>query len=326
MTSYNYIEIKNYLLKKSITIESKNKDSEKFESLNSIIDAKKNDIIFFNDSKYLPFLKLTKAKACFIKSENVDLLPNNCLPILVENPYLAFAHLSNLFFDSFESNGKISKNSFIKKNTKIGKNVQINSFATINENVLINENVIVSENAVIGPNVTIDDNTFIGPNCSISNAKIGKNCFIKSNVVIGGGGFGFESRTKVTFQHFGFVEIGNEVHIGSSSTIDRANFGSTTIGDGSRLDNLIQIAHNVKIGKNAIIAAQCGIAGSTVIGDNLLVGGQTAISGHLNIGNNVTIAGKSGVTKNLKDHSIVAGFPAVDIKKWKINTIKFNKL
>ena len=162
-------------------------------------------------------------------------------------------------------------------------------------------------------------------NTNFSICKIGNNCNIKSNSVIGGKGFGFEEKNKVPIEHFGDVLIGDNSYIGSNTTIDRAVFDSTKIGSFSHIDNLVQIAHNVELGKHSIIAAQVGIAGSTVIGDNVKIGGQAGISGHLNIGNNVTIAGKSGVTKNLKDNAIVAGFPAIDIKKWKLNIIKFNR-
>ena len=145
--------------------------------------------------------------------------------------------------------------------------------------------------------------TYISDSAKIkNNVKIGHNCSINDNVL-----------------------IGDNSYIGSCTTIDRAVFDSTIIGEFSHIDNLVQIAHNVVLGKHSIIAAQVGIAGSTVIGDNVKIGGQAGISGHLSIGHNVTIAAKSGVTKNLKDNAIVAGFPAIDIKKWKLNTIKFNR-
>jgi len=178
---------------------------------------------------------------------------------------------------------------------------------------------------VIGPNVVIGQGTRIMSNCVINNAFLGENCLIQHGAIIGGKGFGFTPRQKIDIKHIGNVIIGNNVDIGSNTTIDRAVFDSTIIGDFSHIDNLVQIAHNVILGKHTIIAAQVGIAGSTVIGDNVKIGGQAGVSGHLNIGNNVTIAAKSGVTKNLKDNSIVAGFPAIDIKKWKLNTIKFNR-
>ena len=160
----------------------------------------------------------------------------------------------------------------------------------------------------------------------MQNCTIGSDCLIKSGAVIGGTGFGFDPKSKIKINHIGNVVIGDNCNIGSNTTIDRAVFDSTIISKNSFIDNLVQIAHNVFIGEGAIIAAQSGIAGSTTIGDNVVIGGQTGISGHLTIGNNVQIAAKSGVTKNIKDNSVIAGFPAVDIKKWKISNIKLNKL
>ena len=149
-----------------------------------------------------------------------------------------------------------------------------------------------------------------------------ENCIIKSGARIGGSGFGFEMKSKQKIYHNGNVVIGKDSSIGANTTIDRAVFDSTSIGDFSNIDNLVQIAHNVNIGNFAVIAAQVGIAGSTIIGDNIKIGGQAGISGHLIIGNNVTIAAKSGVTKNLSDNEIVAGFPAKDINIWKKEVIQ----
>ena len=324
--TYTIKDIKNYLKNFSIKIDSTLSDNEIIDNINSITEATKNDLIFFNDSKLLEFLKNNKAKACLINKDYKVNLPKSCTPIFVDNPYLVFTHLTNLFFKPIESNGIIGQYVNISNDSKIESNVQINNFATIGKNVFLDKNVIISENTVIGPNVSLGKNSFVGPNSFISNSKIGSECIIKSNVSIGERGFGFATKEKVTFQHFGNVLIDKNVHIGSNTCIDRATFGSTMIGEGSRLDNLIQIAHNVSIGKNAVIAASVGIAGSTSIGDNIIIGGQAGISGHLKIGNNVTVAARSGVTKNILDNSVVSGFPAIDIKKWKKNIIKFNKL
>ena len=148
------------------------------------------------------------------------------------------------------------------------------------------------------------------------------NCIIQSGARIGGTGFGFEMKTKQKIYHSGDVLIGKDTSIGSNTTIDRAVFDTTRIGEFSNIDNLVQIAHNVIIGNYAVIAAQVGVAGSTIIGKNVTIGGQAGISGHLIIGDNVTIAAKSGVTKNIVDNKIVAGFPAKDIKLWKKEIIK----
>jgi len=328
LTHYKKItlkEIKNFLKNFSINISTNIQSDEIFFGIDSIKKASEKDIIFYNDFKYLSQLKETKAKACLVTKEDSNLLPETCRAIIVNNPYLSFACLSNLFKEDEKSNGVISDNTFIQNNVNISKNVQIDSFTSIFHDTTIGCNVIIGPNCCIGPYVDIKDNTIINSNTILLNCKIGNSCNIKSNSVIGGKGFGFEEINKVPIQHFGDVVIGDNSYIGSNTTIDRAVFDSTIIGEFSHIDNLVQIAHNVVIGKHSIIAAQVGIAGSTIIGDNVKIGGQAGISGHLNIGNNVTIAAKSGVTKNLKNNVIVAGFPAIDIKKWKLNTIKFNK-
>ena len=328
MTHYKkntFEEIKNFLENFSINISTNIKSDEIFFGINSITKASVKNITFYNDYKYLLQLKDTKAKACLITKEDSNLLPTSCSAIIVDDPYLSFACLSNLFKDDEKSSGVISDNTFIQNNVNISKNVQIDSFTSILNDSKIGRNVKIGSNCCIGPYVDIKDNTIIQSNTVLSNCIIGNNCNIKSSSVIGGKGFGFEEKNKIPIEHFGNVVIGDNSYIGSSTTIDRAVFDSTIIGDFSHIDNLVQIAHNVVLGKHSIIASQVGIAGSTVIGDNVKIGGKAGISGHLNIGNNVTIAAKSGVTKNLKDDATVAGFPAIDIKKWKINTIKFNR-
>lgn len=318
-----YIDIKNLLLKNSLEFNSEISDDELFLNLKSISNSSSEDLSFFSNLKYLNELKIIKAKACLIEDKYKEYLPDNCKPIIVKDPYLAFALISSLFNnENFRSNGIISENSIINKQSKIKNNVQINQFSTVHENTDIHENVYIGSNSNIGPNVIINSNTIIHDNVSISNAVIMENCIIKSGARIGGTGFGFEIKTKQKIYHSGNVIIGKNSAIGSNTTIDRAVFDSTIVGDFSNIDNLVQIAHNVTIGNFATIAAQVGIAGSTAIGNYVTIGGQAGISGHLVIGDNVTIAGKSGVTKNIPNNSIIAGFPAKDIKLWKKEVIR----
>ena len=321
----NISKINDLLLENSISYSTNLNEQDLFESINSINEADSNSLIFLINDKYLSLLSKTKAKCCVLKNEFLDYLPKNIKYITVEDPYLALACLSNLFVKKRNSNGIISKNAIIQENVKIENNVQIDDFTNIYSHTIIQNNVIIESNCTIGPNVHIENNVRISSNSSISNCIIGENTVIKSGVVIGSEGFGFEINTKKRIKHLGNVVIGKNCYIGSNTTIDRAVLESTLISDNSNLDNLIQIAHNVKIGKNAVIAAQVGIAGSSVIGNNVKIGGQAGISGHLSIGDNVTIAAKSGVTKNLENNQVVAGFPAIDIKKWKKNIIKLNK-
>ena len=299
MTHYKKItleEIKNFLENFSIRISTNIKSDEIFFGINSLKSASVKDITFYKNYKYLLQLKDTKAKACLITKNDSNLLPKNCDAIIVDNPYLCFAYLSNLFKEEEKSNGVISDSAFIQKNVKLSKNVQIDSFTSIFHNSKIGCNVLIGPSCTIGPYVDIKDNTIIHSNTILSNCIICENCKIKSSSVIGGKGFGFDDKNKVPIEHFGNVVIGDNSYIGANTTIDRAVFDSTIIGDFSHIDNLVHIAHNVVLGKHSIIAAQVGIAGSTVIGDNVKIGGQAGISGHLNIGKNVTIAAKSGVT------------------------------
>ena len=322
----SYLDIKNLLISYNINPISDLKNNDLFTSFNSINNANNTELTFFNDTSQLKVLQNTRAKACLINKKDIEQLPKSTVPILVENTYKSFAILSNLFSSTIESNGIISEHSICHSNSTIKQNVQINPFVEIGDNCKINENVIIHSNSQIGPNVIIGANSIIYSNSNLQNCIIGSNCIIKSGAVIGGTGFGFDPKSKIRINHFGNVVIGDNCNIGSNTTIDRAVFDSTVISKNSFIDNLVQIAHNVIIGEEAIIAAQTGIAGSTVIGDNVIIGGQAGIAGHLIIGRNVQIAAKSGVTKNIADNSIVAGFPAIDIKKWKISNIKFYKL
>ncbi len=323
MSNIKYIEIKNLLERNSIEVISKFSNEETFLNISTIINSSKNDLTFFSNPIYINDLKKIKAKACLIEPKYSNLLPNSCEPIIVQDPYLALALISNMINkNNLQSNGVISKYSSINSKCKLHKNVQINPFTSINENTEIYDNVIIGSNVNIGPNVIIRKNVIINDNVSISNSIIMENCEIKSGARIGGTGFGFEEKTKTKIHHSGNVLIKKNTSIGSNTTIDRAVFDSTIIGEFSNIDNLVQIAHNVTIGDYAIIAAQVGIAGSTNIGNYVKIGGQAGISGHLNIGNKVIIAGKSGVTKNIPDNKIIAGFPAKDIRLWKKEIIK----
>ena len=252
-------------------------------------------------------------------------LNNSCAPIIVEDPYLAYALVSNFAYPSNKSNGRIHDSVNISSLSTIDHNVQINANVIIKDNCKINKEVIIHENVVIGPDVNIGENSIIMPNCTLSNTTIGKNCLIQSGSVIGDKGFGFTPDEKIQIKHIGNVIIGTNVDIGSNTTIDRGTIGSTVISDNCRIDNLVQIAHNVQIGKSTIIAAQVGISGSTKIGAQCIIGGQAGFAGHLTIGNNVKVAGKSGVTKNIGDNCIIGGFPARDIKIWKKSIVKLYK-
>jgi UDP-3-O-[3-hydroxymyristoyl] glucosamine N-acyltransferase len=313
----SYSDIVSYLNNYSIDVVSDIPKNKLIYGISSINGSDANFITFYSNSEYDNFINKTKAYGCLIKDMNKHMLPKNCFPIIVKDPYLTFAYLSNFFYPSDISNNSINKFSSIDHTFTKGKNIEIRNFVTIKKNVNISDNCIIGDNCVIGPNVIMGKNTHILPNTTISNTIIGDKCLIQSGTVIGDRGFGFTSNEKIEIRHIGNVIIGNNVHIGSNTAIDRATLESTIIEDNVRIDNLVQLAHNVLIGKNTIIAGQCGIAGSTKIGKNCKIGGQVGITGHIKIGDNVVIAAKSGVTKNIRSNSTVAGFPAIDIKLWK---------
>ncbi len=323
MKKIKFIDIKNKLRDNSISISSNLSDDAVFNKINTLSNSTRSDLTFFSNIKYQNVLKNVQAKACLIEDKYINLLPNYCEPIIVDNPYLSLALISNLFNnETIQSNGIISEKSVVNSKTKIKTNVQINPFSIVYQNCEIFENVYIGSNTSIGPNVKINKNVIIHDNVSISNSIIMDNCEIKSGSRIGGTGFGFELQTKEKIFHSGNVLIGKNSTIGSNTTIDRAVFDSTKIGEFSNIDNLVQIAHNVVIGDFAAIAAQVGIAGSTTIGKYVKIGGQVGVAGHLIIGDNVTIAGKSGVTKNIPHNKTIAGFPAKDINVWKKELIK----
>ena len=306
-------------------------DSEiKLNNIAKIEYAKKGDITFLSNKKYLPWLKKTKA-SLIIVNKDFDIKMYKSLNFLcVEDSYLAFNQLLQLFNQVKKNQPEISEYSLVQKSSSIGKNVHIGNFSVIGNNCNISDSVVINDNVTIGNNITIGSNTILNAGVRVyDDTKIGDNCIIHSNSVIGCDGFGFAPNNDgeyIKTPQIGNVIIGNNVEIGSCTTIDRATIGSTIIEEGVKIDNLVQIAHNVEIGKNTVIAAQSGVAGSTKIGKNCQIGGQVGFSGHLNIGNNVKINGGSGVFSNLKDNSVVRGNPAFDASLFNRSYVYFKNL
>ena len=300
-------------------------------SLAKIEEGKKGDLCFLSNEKYTPHIYTTKASVVIVNSSFNPEKEISATLIKVEDAYTSFSQLLELYNKMQFNKVGISEKSDIDKNSTIGKDVFIGSFTSISEGVKIGGNVKIHSNCFIGENVSIADNTIIFPNVSIyHDCKIGKNNIIHSGVVIGSDGFGFapdEDNNYAKISQIGNVTIGDDVEIGANTTIDRATMGSTKIGNGVKLDNLIQIAHNVEIGECTVIAAQAGVAGSSKIGKNCMIGGQTAVSGHLTIADEVKIAGQSGIASSIKEvGKIVQGPMAFDIRDFQRSYIIFKKL
>lgn len=280
-------------------------------AINTLQDATKKEISFLDNKRYVNSLKETKAGAVFIKKEFVELLPKGVFAIVSESPYLSMAKASKYFEKPLI---RISKKATVSKSATVQNSVHIGNGAYIEEDVVILSNVHVGENVSIG------EGSIIHPNVTIYNdSVIGKHSIIHAGSVIGSDGFGY-AHTKqgqhVKIYHNGRVVLEDDVEIGANVAIDRAVFGETIIKKGSKIDNLVQIAHNCEIGEQNIIVSQVGISGSCKLGKNVTMGGQSATAGHLEIGDGATIAARGGVTKSIKGNEVYSGFPLIKHKDW----------
>ena len=280
------------------------------ESVSQIDNIKPKSLVFIFDQKYL--VELDKLTDCTVLlKKGLEKNYNNVL--ISDNPKYDMAKILKLFEYSYEKFYDY-QNVYIGKNVIIGDNVSIAPFSYIGQNSNIGDDVTIMSNSFIGDNSVIGKNTIIYPTVNImSDSIIGENVIIQSNSVIGSDGYGYVQLSGNN--HFKIPQIGNviiedNVEIGSNVCIDRATIGSTMIKDGTKIDNMVHIAHNVKIGQRNLIIAQSGIAGSTTIGDDVIIAGQVGIAGHLEIGDKSVIMGRSGVTKSFGCDSKLSGFPA----------------
>ena len=282
--------------------------------LSKIEEGTEGSLTFLANPKYTNFIYETKATITIVNNTFVPEKEVSTTLIKVENAYVAFSKILEFYNQVKLNKVGIEVPCVLSESAKHGSQFYLGSFSYVGENVVIGDNVKIYPNSFIGDNVMIGDNTVIFAGAKIlSESQIGKNCNIYSGTVIGADGFGFAPNPDGTFSkipQIGNVIIEDNVDIGACTTIDRATMGSTIIRKGEKLDNQIQIAHNVEIGENTVIAAQTGVAGTTKIGKNCMIGGQVGIAGHLVIGNNVRIQAQSGVAKNIKDGEILQGSPA----------------
>jgi len=290
-------------------------------SFGKIEEAKEGQLTFFANSKYEEFLYSTKASVIIINDAYELKQPLSAVLIRVPDAYTAFATLLTKYQEIMQQQlSGIQQPVYIAKSATYGSNVFIGAFAYLGENVKVGNSSKIYPNAYIGDNVSIGDNSIIHPGVKIYyDCKIGNNVTIHAGTVIGSDGFGFAPQADGTFQkvpQIGNVIIEDYVEIGANTTIDRATIGSTLIKSGAKLDNLIQIAHNVEVGNFTAIAAQAGISGSTKVGNGVIIGGQAGLAGHINIADNVKINGQSGVNKSVKTAGIsITGTNAYEYTK-----------
>ncbi|HJS00008.1 MAG TPA: UDP-3-O-(3-hydroxymyristoyl)glucosamine N-acyltransferase [Flavobacterium sp.] len=299
--------------------------------LSKIEEGKVGSLTFLSNPKYNNYIYTTEATITIV---NKTFIPESDLKttlIKVEDAYIAFSKLLE-FYDQAKKASKIGvdAHTVIATDAEYGENFYLGSFSYIGTNVVIGDNVKIYPNCFIGDNVVIRNNVTIFAGAKIySESIIGNNCTIHAGTVIGSDGFGFAPTPEGGYKkipQIGNVIIEDDVEIGSCTTIDRATLGSTIIRKGVKLDNQIQVAHNVEIGENTVIAAQTGIAGSTKIGTNGMIGGQVGISGHLIIGNNVRIQAQSGVARNIKDDEVLQGSPTFGYNDFSKSYVHFKNL
>ena len=302
----------------------------KIFKLSKIEEGEPGSLSFLANPKYTQFIYTTKASAVIVSSAFKPEQEIGCTLIRVSDAYTAFAALLEVYNKIKLNKIGISSQAFISKSAKIGQDVYIGEMAFIGENAILGNNVKVYPLTYVGDNVKIGDNTTLFAGVKVySDNVIGNDCTIHAGAVIGSDGFGFapqEDKNYKKVAQIGNVIIENNVEIGANTTIDRATLGSTIIHQGAKLDNLIQVAHNVEIGENTVIASQTGISGSTKIGRNCMIAGQVGIIGHLNLGNDLKIGAQSGISTNLPDGSIVLGSPAFDISKYRKSYVYFRNL
>ncbi len=286
-------------------------------SFGKIEEAVEGQLAFLANPKYEEYLYSTKASVIIVNETQELRQPINATLIRVPDAYSAFATLLSKYQEIVQQQlTGVQEPSYISQSAKYGDNVFIGAFAYLGENVKLGNNTKIYPNAYLGNNVVIGDNTVIHPGVRIyHDCKVGNNVTIHAGTVIGSDGFGFAPQADGSFKkvpQIGNVVIEDNVEIGANATIDRATIGSTLIKSGAKLDNLIQIAHNVEVGHSTVIAAQAGVSGSTKIGNGVMIGGQAGIVGHIQLGDGAKVNAQSGVSKSLEPGKAVTGSPAYD--------------
>lgn len=300
-------------------------------TVSKIEQGTKGALTFLANPKYESYLYNTQATAVLISKDYAPTGAVAATLIKVEDPYSAFTQVLGKYFNPEDNREGIEQPCYISENAKIGAKPYIGAFAYIGKNVTIGDNVKIYPSAYIGDNVHIADNTTINAGVKIySHCIIGSNCILHAGTVIGSDGFGFAPQADGTYvktPQTGNVIIEDNVEIGSNCSIDRATMGSTIIKKGVKLDNLIQIAHNVELGENTAIAAQTGISGSTKLGKHCVVAGQVGFAGHLTIADGSQFGAQAGVAKSITEKSRGwHGSPAIDIKGWLKSQVLFRNL
>jgi UDP-3-O-[3-hydroxymyristoyl] glucosamine N-acyltransferase len=300
-------------------------------NVSKIEEGKPGTLSFLANPKYEHYIYTTQSSIVLVNKTFKAEKEVSATLIRVEDAYQSIAQLLEMYEQSKPQKIGIEEPSFISKTATVGEKAYVGAFAYIGSNVKMGDNVKIHPHVYVGDNVTIGDNTVLNSGVKVyENCKIGANCIVHSGVVIGGDGFGFAPSSANNYKkvpQVGNVVIEDHVEIGANTCIDRATMGSTIIRKGVKLDNLIQVAHNVEIDENTVIASQTGVAGSSKVGKNCMFGGQVGIAGHLTIADDVKIAAQSGIGRNIKKQGVVLqGSPAFEFGPYQKSYVLFRNL
>lgn len=298
-------------------------------NFSKIEEGKPGSLSFLANPKYTNYIYSTDASIVLVNNDFVADKPVKATLIRVFNAYAGLAMLLDMVEKSKPKKTGIEPMSFIADSVKLGSEVYVGAFAYIADGATVGDNTLVHPQVYIGESCTIGNNTILYPGVKIyPGCKIGNNCIIHAGAVIGSDGFGFapEGDTYKKIPQMGIVIVEDDVEIGANTTVDRAVMDATIIRHGVKLDNLIQVAHNVEIGANTVMAAHTGISGSTKVGEHCMIGGQVGLGGHITIGNNVNIGAQAGIISNIKDDAKIIGSPAIPVKDFFKSSIIFPKL
>ncbi len=290
--------------------------------------ATSDHLAFLDNKKYRTQFSSTKAGAAIVHPDMVSYAPEGIKLLVTNTPYKSYALAAQAFYPDVRPAKGVSEFARIHPSAKIGEGAAIGDFVVIGENVVIGDNVWIESHVSIGDGVQLGNGCRVGAHSSLTHAIIGNNVRLYPGVRIGQDGFGFaiDPTGFVKVPQLGRVVMGDNIEIGANSCIDRGAQGDTSIGSGTWIDNLVQIGHNVKIGRGCVIVSQCGIAGSTELGDFVVLGGQVGVSGHLKIGSMVRVAAKSGVTKDIPPKEEWMGYPATPMKTFLRQTVTLTQL
>lgn len=300
-------------------------------NVSKIEEGKPETLTFFANQKYEKYVYTTQASVVIVNNDFIPQQPVGATLIRVPDAYQALAKLLEMYDQMQPQKSGIEQPSFVHPSASVGDFVYIGAFSYVGENVVVGQNVKIYPQVFIGDNVVVGDNTILYPGVKVyKNCRIGGNCVVHSGAVIGGDGFGFAPDANNVYKkvsQIGNVVVEDDVEIGANTTIDRATMGSTIIRKGAKLDNLIQIAHNVEVGENTVIASQTGVAGSTKIGRNCMFGGQVGITGHITIADGTRFAAQTGVGGSIKkENCVFMGSPSMELVDYQRAYVVFRKL